>query len=316
MDLGEPGDEVGDVLDDVGVDDVVDGAAGSEAFGEGAFAPDEIDVDEVVVGDLGGGVFAAEGLGVGVVDVEDLAGGFSFGDDGVGEGADLEAGHGRGGDRCFAATEQFFAPGQGRVERRQGPAFGAAVGVPVVAAGAEAVGADGEADVWVGVEVGGFVEAGGERIVVHRASLVEAQAGANGFGGEAGLAQRGGLAALGEALAGGVSEQGVVGVGGFGPVHQGLQEAVEAGGGAEVIAAGDEGDGLEGVVVGDAEVVGGWGVLAGEHRVAEGFRAAGEAAFALFVPGEGAGLVEGMVELEAEGVVFALGDTVLGLGRV
>ncbi len=27
-DLGEPGDEVGDVLDDVGVDDVVDGAAG------------------------------------------------------------------------------------------------------------------------------------------------------------------------------------------------------------------------------------------------------------------------------------------------
>ncbi len=107
-----------------------------------------------------------------------------------------------------------------------------------------------------------------------------------------------------------------MGVGGFGPVHQGLQEAVEAGGGAEVIAAGDEGDGLDGVVVGDAEVVGGWGVLAGEDRVAEGFGAAGEGAFALLVPGEGAGLVEGLVEFEAEGVVFALGDAVLGLGRV
>jgi len=57
------------------------------------------------------------------------------------------------------------------VECREGAAFSAAVRVPVVTSGAEAVRADGEAYVGVGVEVGGFVEAGGERIVVHRASL-------------------------------------------------------------------------------------------------------------------------------------------------
>lgn len=77
---------------------------------------------------------------------------------------------------------------------------------------------------------------------------------------------------------------------------------METRGGAKIGAAGDEGDALKGVVVGDAKMVAGRRILAGEHRIAEGEGIAGHAAFAFLEPGEGAGEREGGSGIQTEGM--------------
>ena len=103
----------------------------------------------------------------------------------------------------------------------------------------------------------------------------------------AGGAQRaeGGRAgALGQAAAGGIGEERMVRVGGLGPSEERLEEAVDGGGGKEVRAAGDEGDALGGVVVGDGEMVARGRFFAAEDDVPEGGGIAGDAGAVL---GEG-----------------------------
>jgi len=111
-----------------------------------------------------------------------------------------------------------------------------------------------------------------------------------------------GVVAFGEALAVGVEEEGVVVVGGFGEGEEGLEEAVDVGGGKEVFAAGDEGDVLEGVVDHDGEMVGGGDVLAGEDDVAEEGGIDGDFAVALIVEGEGAEALAGGSGVESPAV--------------
>lgn len=75
--------------------------------------------------------------------------------------------------------------------------------------------------------------------------------------------------ALGEAYALLVQDKGVVEIGWLWKAQQGLEDAVDVGGGEEVLAAGDVGDLLEGIVHHDGEVVGGANVLAGQDDIAE-----------------------------------------------
>lgn len=93
-----------------------------------------------------------------------------------------------------------------------------------------------------------------------------------------------------------------------GPAEQGLEQALQAGRRAEVVAAGDEGDALQGVIMGGAEHVARRGVLAGEDRVAERGRMAVDLAHALLPIGERGGEAgEGGRHVEAERVRVAAG---------
>ena len=96
--------------------------------------------------------------------------------------------------------------------------------------------------------------------------------------------------------------------------EEGLEEAVERRGLAEVGAADDVGDALVGVVEDDGEVVGGADVAAGEDGVAGGIggvRAGGGGAG--FGPGQGRSGGQGLGEVEADGVAGPASD--MGRGR-
>ncbi len=91
-------------------------------------------------------------------------------------------------------------------------------------------------------------------------------------------------------------------------VEEGLEEAVEGGDGAEVLAADDVGYPLRRVVNDDRQVVGSPQIFSCEHRVAElggkllrVDRAEAGVPGADLLPGEGAGQGEGGAEVEAEG---------------
>ncbi len=75
--------------------------------------------------------------------------------------------------------------------------------------------------------------------------------------------------ALGEAASGLVADEGVVEVGREGEVKEALEDAVDVGGGEQVVAAGDVGDLLGGVIDHDSKMVGGGDVFAGEDDIAE-----------------------------------------------
>ena len=126
--------------------------------------------------------------------------------------------------------------------------------------------------------------------------------------GSAEVANGRGVIAFGEAFAVRADQEWVVGVGWFGVAEQGLQQALDVGGGFEVDAAGDEGDALQRVVVGDAKMVAGGRVLAGEDDVPDVFGVAGEAAFAEFVEAERPGFGDGAGAIEAQRVGCAGGD--------
>lgn len=76
-----------------------------------------------------------------------------------------------------------------------------------------------------------------------------------------------GVVTFGEASAGVIADELVVMVGGRGEFEEGLEEAVNVGGGEEVCAPGDEGDFLGSVIDDDGEVVGGADVFSGENDV-------------------------------------------------
>ncbi len=142
-------------------------------------------------------------------------------------------------------------------------------------------------------------------------------AGEDVVGSEAGLAEGGegeGVVAGGEAGAVGAGDEAVVVVAGFGEAEEGLEEAVDVGGGEEVLAAGDVGDGLVGVVDDDGEVVGGGDVLAGENDVAEEEGIDCEGAEAVVAEGEGAGGEGGAPDVEAPAVGFAAGEAAGAFG--
>ncbi len=75
----------------------------------------------------------------------------------------------------------------------------------------------------------------------------------------------------------------------LGPAHQGLQQAVQRGGGAEILGAGDEAYSLERVVMGHREMVARRHVTPGEHHVAEGRGIARDAPHPHFLEAERAG---------------------------
>lgn len=74
---------------------------------------------------------------------------------------------------------------------------------------------------------------------------------------------------FGEALAGGVGDEAVVVIHRLREVEEFLQEAVNVGGGEEVVAAGDIGDLLEGVIDHHGKVIGSRDVLTRQHDVSE-----------------------------------------------
>ncbi len=133
--------------------------------------------------------------------------------------------------------------------------------------------------------------------------------GAGGAEGADGL----GFVAFCEALAGCVEDEGVVVVGGFGEGEEGLEEAVDVGGGEEVVATGDEGDVLEGVVDDHGEVVGGGDVLAGKDDVAEEGGIDWDFAVALIAKGEGAEALAGGGGVESPAVGGVGGEEGLAL---
>ncbi len=76
---------------------------------------------------------------------------------------------------------------------------------------------------------------------------------------------------------------------GLWPAQKSLQQAVDVGGWQQVVAAGDQGDALDGVIVGGAEMVAGGGILAGEHGIAEADGGAGDLAGGAIGEGERGG---------------------------
>lgn len=93
-------------------------------------------------------------------------------------------------------------------------------------------------------------------------------------------------------------------VGGLREVEEVLEEAVDVGGGEEVLAAGDEGDVLGGVIGNDGEVVGGADVFAGEDDIAEEGGGDGGLAVDGVAEGEGAGFLSGELAIETPGGGF------------
>jgi hypothetical protein len=92
-------------------------------------------------------------------------------------------------------------------------------------------------------------------------------------------AERAGVVALGETAPLFVTDQAVVAVGGRGQAEEALEHHVDRRGAEEVVAAGDVGDALCGVVEDDGEVVGRPHLAAGEDDVADlGEEVAGEIA--------------------------------------
>jgi hypothetical protein len=119
--------------------------------------------------------------------------------------------------------------------------------------------------------------------------------------------------AFGETAAEVVADETVVAVERDGQFEECLEETVEVSAGEEVIAAGDDGDVLGGVVDDDGEVIGSADVLAGEDGVAEEGGVGGLGAEVEIGPCEGTGEGDGAGGVEAEGEGFAGGDEVIAL---
>ena len=110
------------------------------------------------------------------------------------------------------------------------------------------------------------------------------------------------MVALGQAVTLRIGEKLVVLVAWRRPAHQALQQNVQCGDLGEVFGAGDEGDTLQRVVMGDAEVIAGGGVLAADDDVAERG----------WIKLERAGFGEGAGDVEAPGVGFACASCAFG----
>src|SRR3546814_4525229 len=74
---------------------------------------------------------------------------------------------------------------------------------------------------------------------------------------------------LGHAFATGIGQQPVMRIGRHRPAEQSLQQPVQMGGRQQILATADERDALQGIVMGDAEVIARRGFLARQHDVAK-----------------------------------------------
>ncbi len=138
VDLGEPGDDVGDVLDDMGVDDVIELLFAADTVLQRAFAPDDIDRNDAIEVEAGSGVFLPERIGVGMVGIDDPAVGFP--DDRRRQRTDLHADH-------VPQVEAADQLAMTRADAGQRAALRLPVQLIVLAAGSKCPDLDGRADV-------------------------------------------------------------------------------------------------------------------------------------------------------------------------